>query len=353
MLSSTFGLRAVSCQILIWTLIISPFSCYKAIKIATASWLGQQAPRILWNMSLSLLKANLTFHSIPYCVLSTSYWRILVSQWMWPAPQSRSYLSTLYLLRLWMIVTFYYRHVAFRSQTMERFRRFLYSCPRQYPLLHGDSFEMIAMLICSIDPNGYLMENVMASLGLLAQMAASPSFETLGRSLNDNWNTSNQSIGFQANIDGWNATQETYNTSAVSVGNDTSLFSAVQDSFNAILDDIIGGFGAAQLYWETDMNSKSVDTIQLPLDSQYSAIRLGQDGYMLATLAINLFILVLAIEESIRTRYWTGLPLLDNLSSTSMVVASSAGGTGVAEACTQKYKQGEALEKREWKQRSW
>ena len=184
------------------------------------------------------------------------------------------------------------------------------------------------------------MENVMASLGLLAQTAASPSFETLGKSLNDNWQTFNQSIGFEANIDGSHATHETYNTSAVSVGNNTSIFSAVQDSFNAMLDDIIGGFGAAQLYWEADVNSNSVDTIQIPLDSRYSAIRLGQDGYIFATLAINLFILVLAIEESIRTRYWKGLPLLDYLSLTSMVVASSAGGTGVAEACTQKHKQG-------------
>ena len=184
------------------------------------------------------------------------------------------------------------------------------------------------------------MGNVMASLDLLAQTAASPAFETLGESLNDNWQTFNQSIGFQANISGSNATQETCNTSAVYVGNETSLFSTVQDSFNAMLDDIIGGFGAAQLYWEADMNSDIVDTIELPVDSWHSAIRLGQDGYIFATLAISLVILVLAIEESIRTRYWEGLPLLDYLSLTSMVVASSAGGTGVAEACTQKQKQG-------------
>ena len=184
------------------------------------------------------------------------------------------------------------------------------------------------------------MENAMASLGLLAQTAASPAFETLGESLNDNWQTFNQSIGFQANISGSNATRKTYNTSAVYFGNNTSLFSAVQDSFNAMLDDIIGVFGAAQLYWEADMNSDIVDTFELPVNSWHSAIRLGQDGYIFATLAINLVILVLAIEESIRTRYWEGLPLLDYLSLTSMVVASSAGGTGVAEACTQKHKQG-------------
>ena len=200
-----------------------------------------------------------------------------------------------------------------------------------------NSFDIDGLLIFLVDPNGYLMENVMASLGLLAQTAASPSFETLGQSLSDNWQTFNQSIGFHANIDGSNATHETYNTSAVSVGNDTSLFSAVQDSFNAMVDDIIGGFGAVQLYWEADVNS---DTIELPLDSSYSGIRLGQDGYIFATLAINFFILFLAIEESIRTRYWRGLPLLDYLSLTSMVVASSAGGTEVAEACTQKHKQG-------------
>ena len=52
-------------------------------------------------------------------------------------------------------------------------------------------------------------------------------------------------------------------------------------------------------------------------------------------------ILVIAIEEAIRTRNWKGLPLFDYLNLTSMVVASSAGGTGVAEACTQKHKHGE------------
>lgn len=185
----------------------------------------------------------------------------------------------------------------------------------------------------------------MASLGLLAQTAASPSFGTLGESLNDNWQTFNQSIGFQANLNGSNTTHEAYNASAVSTGNDTAIFSAVQDSFNAMLDDIIGGFGAAQLYWGPD--SESATTTILPLDSQYLAIRLGQDGYIFATLAINLVILVIAIEEAIRTRNWKGLPLLDYLNLTSMVVASSAGGTGVAEACSQKHKQGKV-----WKGKS-
>ena len=194
------------------------------------------------------------------------------------------------------------------------------------------------MLTFSVDSNDQLIGNVMASLGLLAQTAASPSFETLGESLNNNWQTFNQSIGFQPNLNGSNATHEAYNTSAVFDGNGTAIFSAVQDSFNAMLDDIIGGFGAAQLYWQAD--SESGTTTTLPLDSQYLAIRLGQDGYIFATLAINLVILIIAIEEAIRTRNWKGLPLLDYSNLTSMVVASSAGGTAVAEACTQKHKQG-------------
>ena len=197
------------------------------------------------------------------------------------------------------------------------------------------------MLTSPVDSNEYLVGNVMASLGLLAQTAASTSFESLGENLNDNWQTFNQSIGFQSNLAGSNATQETYNTSAVSDGNDTAIFSAVEDSFNAMLDDILGGFGAAQLYWGGSADSESDTTTILPLNSQYLAIRLGQDGYIFATLAINLVILVIAIEEAIRTRYWRGLPLLDYLNLTSMVVASSAGGTGVAEACTQKHKHGE------------
>ena len=195
------------------------------------------------------------------------------------------------------------------------------------------------MLTFSVDHNGYLIENVMASLNLLAQTTASPSFETLGESLKDNWQTFNQSIGFQANLNGSNATYETYNTTAVFDGNGTAIFSAVQDSFNAMLDDIIGGFGAAQIYWG-GVDSTSGTTNTLPLNSQYSAIRLGQDGYIFATLAINLVILVVAIEEAIRTRNWKGLPLLDYLNLTSMVVTSSAGGTGVADACSRKHTQG-------------
>ena len=200
------------------------------------------------------------------------------------------------------------------------------------------------MLTNSVDSNDYLIGNVMASLGLLAQTAASPSFETLGESLHNNWQTFNQSIGFQANLTGSNATQETYNTSAVFDGNDTAIFSAVQDSFNAMIDDIIGGFGAAQLYWEGNTDSESDTATILHLDSQYLAIRLGQDGYIFATLAINLVILVIAIEEAVRTRNWNGLPLLDYLNLTSIVVASSAGGTAVADACARKHGLGRSWE---------
>ncbi len=107
-----------------------------------------------------------------------------------------------------------------------------------------------------------------------------------------------------------------------------------------MLDDIIGGFEEAQLCLEGDIDSESVTTTTIPLDSQYSAIRLGQDVYIFATLAINLVILILAIEEAIRTRNWKGLPLLDYRNLTSIVVASSARGTGVGEACMQKHKHG-------------
>ena len=95
----------------------------------------------------------------------------------------------------------------------------------------------------------------------------------------------------------------------------------------SMLDDIIGGFGASQIYWG-GVDSARGTTTTLPLNSQYSAIRLGQDGSIFATLAINLVILVVAIEEAIRTRNWKDLPLLNYLTLTSMVVASSSGGPG-------------------------
>ena len=185
------------------------------------------------------------------------------------------------------------------------------------------------------DGNNHLKSNTMASLGLLAQTTSSVAFEALGQSLRDNWRTSNQSIS-NVNV--------TFDPSQEFEGNATSIFSAAEASFDAMLDDILLGYGAAQLWWGVG-GRKSVPasiSSNTSVSSTYDSIRLGQDGYIFATLAINILLLVIGLEEAIRTRNWKQMPLLDYLDLKSMIVATSAGGKEIWEDCNSRHAEGSA-----------
>lgn len=103
-----------------------------------------------------------------------------------------------------------------------------------------------------------------------------------------------------------------------------------------MIDDILVAYGTSQLFWPHEGRENS----HANLISQYSAIRLGEDTYIYATLAINILILIVAVEELIRTRNWKHLDLLDYLDLKSVIVAVSAGGAGIAEECRHRHKEG-------------
>ena len=184
----------------------------------------------------------------------------------------------------------------------------------------------------TFDEHNYLIGNAMASLGLLAQTTASLTYENLGESLNDNWQIYNKSIK------SGNAVER---PNLASRRNDTSPVSAVEDSFNAMLDDILVGYGAAQLEWNTQQPGAARN---ITLRNQYSAIRLGQDSYIFATIAINILILLIAVEEAVRTDNWKQIPLLDYLDLKSVIVAVSAGGRDIAEDCRTRHETGTGLD---------
>lgn len=185
------------------------------------------------------------------------------------------------------------------------------------------------------DGNHHLKSNTMASLSLLAQTASSVAFEALGQSLIDNWRTSNQSIS-NANV--------TFDTDQEFEGNATSIFQAADDSFNAMIDDILLGYGAAQLFWGLGREASDASSISrnASVTSTYDSIRLGQDGYIFATLAINILLILIGLEEAIRTRNWKQMPLLDYLDLKSMIVATSAGGKDIWEDCNSRHPEGSA-----------
>ena len=185
------------------------------------------------------------------------------------------------------------------------------------------------------DENRHLQSNTMAALGLLAQTTSSVAFEALGQSLLNNWRTSNQSIS-NVNI--------TFDPSQEFEGNATSIYQAAEASFNAMLDDILLGYGAAQLFWGVGRDNSDPASISsnASVTSTYDSISLGQDRYIFATLAINILLIILGLEEAIRTRYWKQMPLLDYLDLKSMIVATSAGGKDIWEDCNNRLAEGSA-----------
>ncbi len=185
----------------------------------------------------------------------------------------------------------------------------------------------------SFDENHHLKSNTMASLSLLAQTASSVSFDVLGESLSNNWRTFNQSI---------NTGNITFDPNQTFTGNDTSILLAAEDSFNAMLDDILVGYGAAQLFWGPGVEDSDTADISrnASVTSTYDSTRLGQDGYIFATLAINILLILIGLEEAVRTRNWKQMPRLDYLDLKSMIVATSAGGRGVWEECNRTHPEG-------------
>ena len=185
------------------------------------------------------------------------------------------------------------------------------------------------------DGNHHLKSNTMASLGLLAQTTSSVAFEALGQSLVNNWQTFNQSIS-NVNV--------TFESDQKFEGNATSIFHAAEASFNAMLDDILLGYGAAQLFWGVGSDEPNAASISsnASVTSTYDSIRLGQDGYIFATLAINILLIIIGLEEAIRTRNWKQMPLLDYLDLKSMIVATSAGGKDIWEDCNNRHPEGSA-----------
>ena len=185
----------------------------------------------------------------------------------------------------------------------------------------------------SFDASHHLKSNAMASLSLLAQTASSVAFEVLGESLSNNARTFNQSL-LNTNI--------TFDPNQEFEGNDTSILQAAEDSFNAMIDDILVGYGAAQLFWGRGVGGSNTGDISsnASVTSTYDSTRLGQDGYIFATLAINILLIIIGLEEAIRTRYWKQMPLLDYLDLKSVIVATSAGGKEIWEDCSNRHPQG-------------
>jgi hypothetical protein len=106
----------------------------------------------------------------------------------------------------------------------------------------------------------------------------------------------------------------------------------LSNALAAMIDDMMVAYGSAQL-----MIAKQYTPV--PAVFKSTALRIGQNSYIYATLAINCVILVLLLSEGIRTRGWTQVVVLEYSDPAALIVAAAtmdslnrAGGRGESKA---------------------
>ena len=156
-----------------------------------------------------------------------------------------------------------------------------------------------------VEPTGHLQANVIHSINLLARMSPSLYVSVLGETLNRNVERMQKQKPYL------NLTE--------------AVTSAVADSFTAIIDDILVAYGASQI-------SNAHDTTFSAARGVVEAVKIGQPLYRHLIFALNSLMILLVAFEVARTRCWQGVTKFNDLDIVSVIIASSAGGGGVAKA---------------------
>lgn len=173
--------------------------------------------------------------------------------------------------------------------------------------IHSNPSDLI-----DIDPTGHLQGNAIHSVNLLSRMSTSLYVSVLGEALTYNLQT-------MASLS--NATSD----------DDFDLaLEATSDSFLAMIDDVLGIYGGAQLM----LSNASTQTA---IFGSFEAVQIGLPWYQWAVMGINIGLLVLVLAEGLRTRWWRGLPCFDLLDFKTAVAAASCAGTGLIEELRRRY----------------
>ena len=150
-----------------------------------------------------------------------------------------------------------------------------------------------------IEPSGNLTMNIFYSLRSLAQISGSLGPTQLGNAVQ--WNAAFLSH-LMANL-----TQDEYHTASL------------EDALTNVLKDLLVSSGQSQLII-------AQDTTPALVTGTITAVRMGSNNYIFATLAIDIVLIVIALVEAVRTRKWSRMSEFDFSEPQSLIIASSAGG---------------------------
>ena len=159
-----------------------------------------------------------------------------------------------------------------------------------------------------IDRTGDLVFNTVLSVDLLSRISSNIGVSALGDPIVKN--------------------AEAY-AARENMSEEDAMLPALEASIEAIVDDLLVAFGSAQL-GIADSYSPEAHTMT-ELWGTYQGIKIGSDLYIFASLAINFSLILLAIYEAFRTGLWQKLTAFNFMDTQSLVVATSKGGTSIAE----------------------
>lgn len=120
-------------------------------------------------------------------------------------------------------------------------------------------------------------------------------------------------------------TNNVRNSNTTSPDSTTITRTGIENSITAMLDDILVAYASAQLTIADDLTEVSA-TVSL------SAVRFGKSVYIYLIFGINTFVLLLVAEEAFRTKGWKNVPAFDYTDLAHLAIASSRGGTDMANA---------------------
>ena len=169
------------------------------------------------------------------------------------------------------------------------------------------------------DSKGHLAASAVLSLRYLSRMTASLYLSVLGEAMQYAVNTTRNSDSFR--------------------DEDPSKagLAAIEASFEAILDDILGIYGGSHIIIANS-------TISTPIKGQFKSFRIGDSHAHYLTLLLNLVILSGIAIEATRTGFWGDLPRYDIMDFKSTVTAASFGGTAISKKIQQQQKDNELWE---------
>jgi hypothetical protein len=152
-----------------------------------------------------------------------------------------------------------------------------------------------------IEPSGHLKKNTIWSINLLSRMSTSLYMSVLGHSLQLNLITM----------------LRRYNTTDYQ----QAALRSTEESFNAVLDDILGIYAGWQLF---AMNTETV-----PVVNTFEAMRIGDFKYQVAAYVLTGIIVIIVLVEGRSQHWWQELPRFDPLAFKCITAAASMAGQAI------------------------